>query len=165
MSSFHLYDAVFFSDLNKYSTISLQKRVPGSCMTTNYASIPGSTQTFRFSRKSNCWPFGMWTQPAPDSSEPWHSAFYGQSGDCAIHQRRQGIHSFLFSSTLALRKASSSCQVGPLRKLPVARQQMLQRRSKLAQELPCGTFINWAMGEQLRENLFLDQPTFKGEKK
>ena len=47
---------------------------------------------------------------------------------------------------------------GPLRKLPVARQQMLQRKSKLAKELPCGTFINWAsMGEQLGENLFLDQ--------
>ena len=42
---------------------------------------------------------------------------------------------------------------------------MLQRRSKLAQELPCGTFINWTtMGEQLRENLFLDQPTFKVER-
>ena len=54
---------------------------------------------------------------------------------------------------------------GPLRKLPVARQQMLQRRSKFAQELPCGTFINWAtMGEQLGENLFFDQPTFKEER-
>ena len=42
---------------------------------------------------------------------------------------------------------------------------MLQRRSKLAQELPFGTFINWAaVGEQLGENLFLDQPTFKGER-
>ena len=38
--------------------------------------------------------------------------------------------------------------VGPLRKLPVARQKMLQRRYKLAQELPCSTFINWAtMGD------------------
>ena len=46
---------------------------------------------------------------------------------------------------------------GPLRKLPISRQQMLQRRFKLAKELPCGTFINWAgMGEQLGENLFFD---------
>ena len=50
-------------------------------------------------------------------------------------------------------------------KLPVARQQMLQRRSKFAQELLCDPFINGAtMGEQLGENHFLDQPTFKGER-
>ena len=53
---------------------------------------------------------GRVSQPASDCSEPWHSAFYGQSGDCAIHQWRQGIHSFPFWSTWALRKMSLSCQ-------------------------------------------------------
>ena len=42
---------------------------------------------------------------------------------------------------------------------------MLQRSSKLAQELSCGNFIKWTtMGEQLRENLFFEQSTFKGER-
>ena len=36
--------------------------------------------------------------------------FYSQLGDCAIHQRRQGIHSFPFWSIWALRKVSLSCQ-------------------------------------------------------
>ena len=59
---------------------------------------PGSTRPFWFSKRTNCWPFGRWSQPASDNSEPWNSTFYGESGDCAIHQRRQGIHSFPFWS-------------------------------------------------------------------
>ena len=125
----------------------------------------GAHKLSDFSKRTNHWPFGRCSQPASDRSEPWHSAFYGQSGDCAIHQRRQGIHSFPFWSIWALRKVSELSS-GRLRKLPVARQHMLQRKSKLAQELPCGTFINWAtMGEQRGEKLFLDQPTFKGERR
>ena len=61
-------------------------------------------------QRPNCWAFRRWSQPASDSSEPWHSALYSQLGDCAIHQREQGIHSFPFWSTWALRKESSSCQ-------------------------------------------------------
>ena len=101
---------VLLRDLYEDSTIYLHKRVPGSCMTINSASNPESTRPLRFSKWTNCWPIRRLSQLASDFSEPWHSAFYGQSGDCAIYQRRQGIHSFPFWSIWALRKVSLSCQ-------------------------------------------------------
>ena len=93
------------------------------------------------------------TQGAHDLSDFQRGRIVGQSEGGAKARNPQ----LPILVDLGPQKGVFELSSGPLRKLPIARQHMLQRRSKLAQELPCGTFINWAtMEEQLGENLFLD---------
>ena len=115
-------------------------------------------------QRANCWPFVRWSQPASDSLEPWYSTFYVNRVIAQFTSEGRNPQ-FPILVDVGPQKGVFELSSGPLRKLPIARQQMLQRRSKLAQELQCSTFVNWAtMGEQLGENLFIDQPTFKGER-